>query len=54
MHQRAEDQSYFQTRVEQELAMARKAPHPEAAKAHKVLARLYLERIGANIPAELS
>jgi hypothetical protein len=54
MLQQADEESYFQSRVEQELAMASKAPHPEAARAHKILAGLYRERLGSNISPELS
>ena len=46
MQQNMEDRSYFQSRADQELAMARNAPHPEAAKAHNILAGLYRERLG--------
>jgi hypothetical protein len=47
MQQRAEDHFYFQSRAEQELAMANIAPHPEAARAHKILAALYLDRLAS-------
>jgi hypothetical protein len=54
MQIQAEDQSYYRTRAEQELALASKALHPEAARAHKILAGLYRERIGLDISADLS
>jgi hypothetical protein len=49
MRERAEDHSYFQSRAQQELAMANEAPHPEAARAHKILAGLYLERLDSVV-----
>jgi len=45
MMQQTEDHSYFQSRIDQELAMARKASHPEATRAHHILASLYAERL---------
>jgi hypothetical protein len=41
------DHAYLQARADRELALARSAPHPEAARAHTILARLYLDRLGA-------
>ena len=41
-----EDRRYFEARIERELALARSARHPEAARAHTILANLYLDRIG--------
>jgi hypothetical protein len=53
MLRRTEDQSYFQSRVEQELALASRAPHPQAARAHEILAELYRERLGVDRSADL-
>ena len=39
------DRLYLQARADSELALARSAPHPEAARAHAILARLYLDRL---------
>jgi hypothetical protein len=46
MPQSPEDRRYFEARAEHELALARSAPHPEAARAHSILAGLYLDRLG--------
>jgi hypothetical protein len=40
-----EEVRYYQARVEDERALARSAPHPEAARAHTGLADLYLDRL---------
>ena len=39
-----EDRSYFQLRAEAELEAAEQARHPDAARAHFILAGLYLDR----------
>jgi hypothetical protein len=44
-----EDRPYFEARAEHELALARSAPHPEAARAHSMLAGLYLDRLCAEM-----
>jgi hypothetical protein len=44
-----EDRLYFEARAEHELALARSAPHPEAARAHSMLAGLYLDRLCAEM-----
>jgi len=46
------DDAYLQARAERELALARSASHPEAARAHAILARLYLDRLGAATPGD--
>jgi len=43
----AEDQLYYQARAADELALAQAALHPEAARAHAILADLYRERLAA-------
>jgi hypothetical protein len=48
------DETYLQARADRELALARSAPHPEAARAHAILARLYLDRLGAAKPGDES
>lgn len=40
-----EDQYYYQSRAEAELRLAEQAAHPEAARAHALLAGYYLDRI---------
>lgn len=40
-----EDRPYLEARIEHELALASSAPHPEAARAHSILAGLYLDRL---------
>jgi hypothetical protein len=47
MLQPQDDHLYFEARAEREIALARSAPHPEAARAHTILARLYLDRLGS-------
>jgi hypothetical protein len=49
---RNEDAAYFERRAEAELRLAERADHPEARKAHYVLARLYLDRAHGS-PADL-
>lgn len=39
------DQTYFYERAEAELARAQRADHPEAVKAHYLLAGYYLDRV---------
>jgi hypothetical protein len=46
------DHAYLQARADRELALARSAPHPEAARAHAILAGLYLDRLGAVMPGD--
>lgn len=41
----AEDQVYYQSRAESELRLAEQAAHPEAARAHAMLAGYYLDRV---------
>ena len=45
MPQPTEDRLYYLARMERELALARSAPHPEAARSHSILAGLYLDRL---------
>ena len=47
-----EDQLYYQARAADELARAKTAPHPEAARAHAILADLYRERLAVPAPGE--
>jgi hypothetical protein len=47
-----QDRLYLQARAESELALARAASHPEAARAHAILARLYLDRLGPAAPGD--
>jgi hypothetical protein len=47
-----EDRLYFEGRIEHELSLAKSAAHPQAARAHSLLAGLYLERLsGETEPA---
>ena len=46
MHQPPDDRRYYQARIERERALARSARHPEAARAHSILAELYRDRLG--------
>lgn len=39
---------YLRSRAETELRAAKAAAHPEAAKAHSLLAGLYLDRVHGN------
>jgi hypothetical protein len=48
MPQPLEERRYFETRIEDELALARSASHPEAVRAHSILAGLYRDRLGAS------
>jgi hypothetical protein len=45
VEQQPEDRRYYQARIERELALARSAAHPEAARAHSMLADLYAGRL---------
>jgi hypothetical protein len=38
-----EDRNYFEGRAEEELRRARNAPHPDAARAHYIMAGHYLD-----------
>jgi hypothetical protein len=42
-----DDRSYFEHRAEMELEMAQRAEHPEAVRAHYLMAGLYLDKIHA-------
>jgi hypothetical protein len=46
MSQPLEERRYFEARIEHELALARSASHPEAVRAHSLLATLYRDRLG--------
>jgi hypothetical protein len=47
-----EDRRYYEARIEHELALAKSASHAEAARAHSILAHLYLDRLrSATEPA---
>ena len=50
MHQPPDDRRYYQARIERERALARSARHPEAARAHSILAELYRDRLGGAEP----
>jgi hypothetical protein len=39
---------YYQERAEQELALAQQASHPQAARAHFVIAGEYLDRVHSS------
>jgi hypothetical protein len=54
LSQPPQDRRYFEARIEHELALARSAPHPEAARAHSILAGLYLDRLGLAAEPALS
>lgn len=54
MPQQPEDRRYFEARIENELALARSAAHPEAARAHSVLAGLYAQRLKSVTEPALS
>ncbi len=41
----SDDMSYFLTRAEQEIESAQRSNHPEAVRAHYLLAGLYLDRV---------
>lgn len=43
-----DDAFYFRKRAEQQLRLAKRARHPEAAKAHYVLAGFYFDRFYSN------
>jgi hypothetical protein len=45
MQQQSEDRRYYQARIERERALAQSASHPEAARAHSILAGLYADRL---------
>ena len=49
-----EDWNYYKSRAEQELAQARGATSPEAARVHYELAGLYLNRVHGNEGGEPS
>jgi hypothetical protein len=40
-----EERAYLQQRAEAELKLARRAEHPDAARAHELLAGFYLDRL---------
>lgn len=40
-----DERAYYQTRAEQEIQRAQKADHPEAVKAHYLLAGFYLDLV---------
>ena len=40
-----DDRTYYQERAEREMELARQARHPEAARAHSVLAGHYLDMV---------
>lgn len=40
-----DDTAYYRSRAEAELALARAADHPDAARAHYLLAGFYLDRV---------
>lgn len=46
------DQHYFYERAEAELDRAQRAEHPEAVKAHYLLAGYYLDRVYGGTPPE--
>jgi hypothetical protein len=54
MPQRAEDRRYLEARIERERALERSARHPEAARAHSILAAFYLDRLEAAAEPALS
>lgn len=43
-----EERRYFEARIADELALARSASHPEAVRAHAILAQLYRDRLGSE------
>lgn len=45
-----DDSLYYRVRLEHELALAETARHPEAARAHKIMAETYRDRLRS--PAE--
>jgi hypothetical protein len=50
---RDEDLSYYQMRAEAELEQAQQSSHPEAVKAHYLLAGMYLDMVHRELtPAE--
>jgi hypothetical protein len=48
-----DERLYFEARARDELARAQAAPHPEAARAHAILAQLYLDRLKASAEPDL-
>ena len=44
-----EDVLYYRQRAERELEMARRANHPNAARAHSLLAGYYLDLVGNDV-----
>ncbi len=40
-----DDTDYYRSRAEAELALAQSAEHPDAARAHYLLAGFYLDRV---------
>jgi len=47
-----EEEAYYERRAEAEIALAQKAQHTRAVKAHYELASAYLDRIHAQIRSE--
>jgi hypothetical protein len=54
MPEQTHDRRYFEARIERELALAKSAAHPEAARVHSTLAELYLDRLGLKAEPGLS
>jgi hypothetical protein len=48
MSQPLAERRYFEARIAHELALARSASHPEAVRAHSILASLYRDRLGSE------
>ena len=43
-----QDAEYYQARAEQELELAQRATHPEAARAHSLIASHYLDLVHSS------
>jgi len=49
---RDDDRLYFELRAEAEIALAQRATHPDAVRAHYLLAGYYLDRVHGPGPSD--